>query len=149
MTFDDLMLCIAIENAGRCPDTPRTNQQRLDLARRVFPEWLQMTNESIFPFTIDEIVNWDTSLRKNKDTQMKVKVADAHGTRCFWHNRNKGPCCTTAECGHLWQNSKGGPLSVENCVIECRSHNNQRRAMTIEEYIKSTLTTEPNNVEAA
>lgn len=139
MTFDQLMLCMAIEAAGRCPDTPRSNRQRLELAKRVFPEWLLISGDSVFPFSVDDIVYWDTAIRKNKDTQTKVKVAKAHGVKCFWSGRSKGPCCETAECGHLWQNSLGGPMSVENCVIECRTHNNQRRDMTIEEYIKSSL----------
>jgi hypothetical protein len=141
MTFDELQLCIAIENAGRGKDTPRTNQQRIDLAKRVFPEWLRIVNDSLFPFSIDDIVRWGTALRKSKEMQVKVKVAELHGTRCFWANRDKGPCCETAECGHLWQNSKGGPLSIANCVIECRSHNNQRRELGIEEYIKSNRCT--------
>jgi hypothetical protein len=33
-------------------------------------------------------------------------------------------------------------LTVENCHIECRAHNNQRREMSIEDYIKSGMTTE-------
>jgi len=141
MTFNELELCIAIENAGRCPDTPKTQQQRLELAMRVFPEWLRASGDSVFPFTIDEIVQWDTAIRKNKACQTKVEVAQLHGVSCFWKNRGKGPCCQQAECGHLHPNSQGGPLSVENCVIECRAHNNQRRDMTIEKYIVSPQTT--------
>lgn len=141
MTFDELALCIAIENAGRCSDTPKTNQQRLDLAMRVFQEWLRMQSDSVFPFSIDKIVEWDTSIRKQLATRTKVDVARLHGRECFWLNRGKGPCCSDAECGHLWQNSKGGPLSRENCVIECRSHNNQRRDMSVEEYLQSPLST--------
>jgi hypothetical protein len=141
MTFDELSLCIAIQKAGRCPDTPRTSEQRTRLAIRVFNEWVRIRGESCFPFTIDQIVGCDTMIRKNKDTRTKVAVAQKHGTTCFWEGRDKGPCCDTVECGHLWQNSKGGPLSVANCVIECRSHNNQRRAMGVEEYIKSSLRT--------
>jgi hypothetical protein len=33
-------------------------------------------------------------------------------------------------------------MTVENCQIECRAHNNQRREMLIEEYLQSNLTTE-------
>jgi hypothetical protein len=146
MTFDELLLCMAIEKAGRCPDTPRTTEQRRQLAIRVFNEWVALQSDSRFPFTIDQIVDFDTRIRKSKDTRTKVKVAHLHGVKCFWNGRNKGPCCDTVECGHLWQNSFGGPLSVENCVIECWSHNNQRRAMSIEEYIKSPLSTEKKNV---
>lgn len=142
MTFDELALCIAIKRAGRSPDTPKTHEQRIELAKRVMFEWLVMTSESVFPFTIDDIVEADTRLRKSPDTRIKAEVGELHGIRCFWTNRNKGPCCETAECGHLWQNSKGGPLSVENCVIECRSHNQQRSVMSVEEYIRSDLTTE-------
>jgi len=142
MKFDELLLCMAIEKAGRCPDTPRTTEQRRQLAIRVFNEWISLQSDSRFPFTIDQIVDFDTRIRKNKDTRTKVKVAHLHGVKCFWTGRGKGPCCDTVECGHLWQDSLGGPMSVENCVIECWSHNNQRRAMSIEEYIKSSLTTE-------
>lgn len=142
MTFDELSLCIAIQNAGRCPDTPRSQQQRLDLANRVFPEWVAITGDSVFPFNIDSIVHMDSVIRKNKDTRTKVEVAIRHGTSCFWSNRGKGPCCETAECGHILQNCNGGLMSVENCMIECRSHNNQRGAMSVEEYIRSDLLTQ-------
>ena len=141
MTFDELTLCIAIENAGRSSDTPRTQRQRVELAGRVFPEYLSLTGDSVFPFTIDDIVRWDTNIRKNKDTRTKVEVAETHGRSCFWVNRGKGPCCETAECGHILQNCKGGPMSVENCMIECRAHNNQRREMSVEAYMKSSLST--------
>lgn len=141
MTFDELALCIAIENAGRCSDTPKTNAQRQSLALRVFREWLVMHSESIFPFSIDQIVQWDTNIRKQTSTRTKIEVARLHGRCCFWLNRDKGPCCDTAECGHLWQNCFGGPMTKENCVIECRSHNNQRREMSVEDYIKSSLRT--------
>jgi hypothetical protein len=141
MTFNELLLCMAIDKAGRCPDTPRTSQQRRELAMRVFPEWVFMTQDSMFPFTIDQIVFWDTNIRKNKDTRTKIKVAHCHGVTCFWQHRGKGPCSNEVECGHLLQNWAGGPMAVENCVIECRSHNNQRRERSIEEYIKSGLTT--------
>lgn len=150
MTFEELQLCMAIHRAGRGSDTPTKQAQRLALASRVLIEWLSMTGDTKFPFSIDDIVHFATAMRKNKDTRTKVNVALSHGTRCFWESRNKGPCCTNAECGHLVPNSKGGPLSVQNCVIECRAHNNQRRAMTIEEYIRSDLTTEVlANVETA
>ncbi len=46
------------------------------------------------------------------------------------------------EAGHVVQRCKGGPLTVENGQIECRAHNNQRREMSIEDYLKSTMTTE-------
>ena len=100
-----------------------------------------MTGESIFPFKIDDIVQWDTNIRKQKNTRVKIDVALKHGLDCFWRERGKGPCCDIAECGHLLQNCVGGPMSVENCVIECRSHNNQRREMSIEQYIRSELNT--------
>lgn len=146
MTFDELVLSMAIQKAGRCPDTPRTNEQRMRLAIRVFNEWIRLQGDSVFPFTVDQIVECDARIRKNLDTRTKIEVAHKHGARCFWEGRGKGPCCNTVECGHLWQNSKGGPMSVANCVIECRSHNNQRRAMGVEEYIRSELTTLLNGV---
>jgi hypothetical protein len=33
-------------------------------------------------------------------------------------------------------------MTGENCQIECRAHNNQRREMLIEEYLNSDMVTE-------
>jgi hypothetical protein len=45
---------------------------------------------------------------------------------------------------------RGGDISVANCQIECRAHNNQRRERTIEEYLTSSDTTDlrPSEPEA-
>jgi len=141
MTFSQLKLCMAIEQAGRCSDTPRAHRDRINLVTRVFPEWVEISGDSEFPFSVDEVVDWDSKLRKSKPTRIKVDVAKNHGVHCFWNGRNKGPCSHEAECGHLVPNCEGGPLEVANCVIECRSHNNQRREMTVEQYISSDLNT--------
>lgn len=139
MTFEELDLCLAIEAAGRCPDTPKTHRERIDLVVRVYREWIDIHGDSIFPFSIDDVVRWDTNLRKNKDTRTKVDVAKQHGKRCFWVGRGKGDCSQDVDCGHLVPNVSGGPLSVPNCVIECSFHNRSRGVMSIEEYLRSEL----------
>lgn len=95
----------------------------------------------MFPFTIDDIERWSITLRKNTDAKVKVDIALAHGTECYFKRRGKGPCSEEVEAGHIVQRCKGGPLTVENGQIECRAHNNQRREMAIEDYLKSDLTT--------
>jgi hypothetical protein len=44
------------------------------------------------------------------------------------------------------QRCKGGLLTVENGQIECRAHNNQRREMSIEDYLLSSITTDSRAV---
>lgn len=141
MTFDELKLCMAIHRAELGGGDRPTKKQQMEAAAVVMIEYLGYFEDSRFPYSLDDIHSWRLAVRKNTSTRIKLEVALIHGHRCFWDGRNKGPCCGEAECGHLVQNCKGGAISVENCVIECRAHNNQRRAMTVEEYILSELTT--------
>ena len=141
MQFNELRLCMAIKVADLGSGDIVSHERRMEMVREVFSAYLQLFDDSNFPFSIDEVDRCRLNFRKNKDTQMKADVALQHGWRCFWDGRSKGPCCQDAECGHLVPRCKGGDLSLQNCVIECRSHNNQRREMTIEEYIQSEKTT--------
>jgi hypothetical protein len=146
MTFDELKLCIAIVKADLGGADRPTTAQRLEAAGAVMLQWLRTFECSLFPWTVDAIESCRMRIRKNKDTQMKIEVAMTHGVSCFWSGRGKGPCTEEAECGHLVPRCAGGPLTVGNCVIECRGHNNQRREMTIEQYLNSPLTTEFSDV---
>jgi hypothetical protein len=119
-----------------------TSDQRRKAALAVFSEWVGLTGDSLFPFTIDAIEKWSITLRKNTDAKIKVDIALAHGASCYFRGRGKGPCSAEVEAGHIVQRCMGGPLTVENGQIECRAHNNQRREMSIEEYMKSSMTTE-------
>lgn len=145
MTFDELRLAIAIRQHGVFPGDGMPEVERIEYALQVARLFCLTTRNSRFAFDTDDVIRCALSIRKNVETRTKADVAEAHGVRCFWHGRGKGPCCETAECGHLVPASKGGPLSIENCVIECRSHNNQRRAMLVEEYLLSDLTTGPRH----
>lgn len=145
MTESELYLCCAIRLADLGGGDRPTSDQRKRAAIAVFTEWLGLACDSSFPFTIDEIERWSLNLRKQRDVQVKVDIALAHGASCFFKGRGKGPCSAEVEAGHIVQRCKGGPLTVENGQIECRSHNNQRREMSIEEYIKSDLSTESTN----
>jgi len=142
MTFDELKLAIAIQKAQLGGRDLVTDRERKEAACLIYAEWVMHFEDTVFPFTQDDIDRMRLSVRKNNNTKIKVDVAIAHGVRCFFHGRGKGPCCSEAECGHLSPRSSGGDLTVENCQIECRAHNNQRREMQIEEYLRSSLTTE-------
>lgn len=142
MTENELHLCCAIRLADLGGGDRPTSDQRRRAALSVIAEWMNLTSDSMFPFTIDDIERWSITLRKSFDAKIKVDIALAHGTSCYFKGRGKGPCSDEVEAGHIWQRCKGGPLNVENGQIECRAHNNQRREMSIEDYMKSGLTTE-------
>lgn len=141
MTFNELKLAIAIHKAQLGGRDLVTDRERKEAACLIYAEWVMHFDETVFPFNPDDIDRMRLSVRKNNNTKIKVDVAIAHGVRCFFSNRGKGPCCSEAECGHLVPRSRGGGMTVENCQIECRAHNNQRREMLIEEYLQSELTT--------
>jgi hypothetical protein len=141
MTENELRLCCAIRRAKLGGGDRPTSYQRRQAALAVVSEWIDMTGDTRFPFTIDHIESWRLNLRKQRDANVKVAIALAHGTECYFKRRGKGPCSEEVEAGHIVQRCKGGPLSVENGQIECRAHNNQRREMAIEEYLKSDMTT--------
>ena len=145
MTEHELHLCCAIRLADLGGGDRPTSEQRRRAASAVVSEWLNLTGDTLFPFTIDDIERWSIALRKSSDAKIKVNIALAHGTECYFRGRGKGPCSEDVEAGHIVQRCKGGPLTVENGQIECRAHNNQRREMSIEDYIKSTMTTEAAN----
>lgn len=142
MTEKELHLCCAIRRADLGGGDRPTSEQRRRAASAVVSEWLNLTGDTLFPFTIDDIERWSMALRKSSDAKIKVNIALAHGTECYFRGRGKGPCSEDVEAGHIVQRCKGGPLTVENGQIECRAHNNQRRDMSIEDYIKSAMTTE-------
>jgi hypothetical protein len=137
MNTNELKLCIDIYKAELGGGDRPTVDQRLNAARAVMLAHLNTFDESFFPYTIDDIERWALTLRKNKDTQAKVKIAIAHGYRCFWEERGKGPCSEEIEAGHIVPRCRGGELTIENCWIECRAHNNQRRDRSIEDYMAS------------
>jgi hypothetical protein len=142
MTRDELHLCCAIRRANLGGGDRPTSDQRQRAAISVFIEWVGLTGDSHFPFSIDDVEQWSIRLRKSTDAKTKVDIALTHGTSCYFENRGKGPCSIDVEAGHILQRCNGGPLSVENGQIECRAHNNQRREMSIEDYMKSDLTTD-------
>lgn len=142
MTEKELHLCCAVRLADLGGGDRPTSDQRRRAALSVVAEWINLTGDSMFPFTIDDIERWSIALRKSSDAKIKVDIALAHGTSCYFKGRGKGPCSEDVEAGHIVQRCNGGPLNVENGQIECRAHNNQRREMSIEEYMKSGKTTE-------
>lgn len=146
MTENELHLCCAIRRADLGGGDRPTSEQRRRAATAVVSEWLNLTGDTLFPFTIDDIERWSIALRKSPDAKIKVDIALAHGTECYFRGRGKGPCSEDVEAGHIVQRCKGGPLTVENGQIECRAHNNQRREMSIEDYLKSGMTTDTQHV---
>jgi hypothetical protein len=143
MNQSELLLWCAISQADIGGGDRPTADQRRRAALAVFTEWVNLTGDSAFPFTIDEIEQASLRLRKAGDPgKVKVGIALTHGIYCYFRNRGKGPCCNEVEAGHIWQKWDGGPLTIENGQIECKAHNNQRRELSIEEYMKSDKKTE-------
>lgn len=143
MKQSELLLWCAISQADLSSADRPTTDQRRRAALAVFAEWVSLTGDSSFPFTIDEIEQASLRLRKSGDAgKVKVGIALTHGIYCYFRSRGKGPCCDEVEAGHIWQKWDGGPLTIANGQIECRAHNNQRREMSIEEYMKSDKVTE-------
>lgn len=145
MTANELLLCCAITKADLGKGDRPTSHQRRQAALAVVAEWIDMTGDTLFPFTIDDIERLSIHLRKTADARTKVDIALAHGTECYFKLRGKGPCSDEVEAAHVLQRCNGGPLTVANGQIECRAHNNQRREMSIEDYMKSDLVTKPSS----
>jgi hypothetical protein len=137
MNVDELRLSMAIKKACLGAGDRPTSDQRKDAAKRVMIEFLDIFDESYFPYTVDEIETAALRLRKSKEMQIKVDIAFAHGWKCFWNGRGVGPCSDEIEAGHIIPKCEGGQLSVENCWIECRAHNNERRERHIERYMRN------------
>lgn len=132
---------MAIHKAGlHKGDRPRMHE-RHEAVRAVFAEWLALFKTSVFPWNTDDVIHWMGSYRRRKENVLKVEAALAHGCRCYFKRRGKGPCSKDAEWGHVVPRCRGGEDTVRNTQIECRAHNNQRRDMSIEEYMQSDLTT--------
>jgi hypothetical protein len=137
MTFDELNLYIAIRQSRLGGSDFNTELERIEMAAAVMREWVHEFKNSVFPFSIDDILRHRMAYRKNTSTRIKVEVAIRHGSKCFWSGRGKGPCSDSVDCGHIVARLLRGELSVENCMIECSAHNRQRGTLTIEEYIRS------------
>jgi hypothetical protein len=145
MTFDELELLVTIGKLKPGGRDYLTDQERLELVQLVQQQYCLWNRDAHFPYSLDAVVIAYMKYRKNKDTRTKAEIAAAHGTKCFWKHRGKGPCSAEAEAGHLVPKSCGGELSVANCVIECRAHNQERGIMSIEQYLELAtpcLTTE-------
>jgi len=140
MTFKELELLIAIEQVGEY-GRDRFGAERLEYAIAVQRWYSLLHGDTVFPFSAEDVNRWAVALRKQKATQIKAAIAAAHGCRCFWDRRNKGPCSEDAEGGHMVAESAGEELSVANGMVECGAHNRLRSAMTIEEFFLSDKTT--------
>lgn len=135
MTFAELQLAMAIHSLNQHLRDAAPHAELLKFANNVQDQFAALTGEIYFPFMLDDVKRLAMAVRKSTDTRTKAEVAIAHGWRCFWIGRGKGGCCENAECGHLVPRCRGGELTIANCVIECRRHNNERREKTIEEYL--------------
>lgn len=146
MTFAELELLMAIRKCGTFGRDIKTDGERLEYAKRVAMQYADMTQNVVFAFKVDDVLHMQRQMRKNPSTRLKADVAIRFGTRCFWDGRNKGPCDDNAELGHITPRSRGGSDDMSNLMIECRAHNNQRRDMSIEEYIASVASTRVDSV---
>ena len=137
MKFDELKLLVAI-NRLKPKGDPVTDEARWKFAIRIRDTYTTLYGEIAFPWSVSEVIALAVSWRKHAATKMKAEVANVHGYKCFWTNRNKGPCWEEVEGGHVVARANGGgDLSVVNGRIEWRTHNNQRRARNIDAYLMS------------
>ena len=138
MRFDELQLEVAIHKTEARMD-PLGDEQRMELAKRVFATWVDIYGTSVFPFEIGEIAIAKRRMQKASGKVRAFEIAIEHNQwECFWKNRGKGPCSDEVEAGHIIARANGGgELTIENAIIECSAHNNQRKTMTIEEYLAS------------
>jgi hypothetical protein len=141
MTFAELELLMAIRRSSKSGKDLTQRDDRFQFAKLVAWHFADVIGDVAFPFTVDDVMAMQLRLRKNKVTKLKADVALKFGTRCFWLGRNKGPCSEIAELGHIVPKCEGGSDDVSNLMIECRSHNNQRRERSIEDYLSSHLIT--------
>jgi hypothetical protein len=139
MTFNELKLYIAIRQSRLGGADFNSEFERIEMAAAIMREWVHTYKNSVFPFSVDDILKHRMAYRKNKNTRIKVEVAIRHGCNCFWKERGKGECSDTVDCGHIVARSNGGEMSVENCMIECSAHNRQRGVLSIEDYVRSGL----------
>ena len=139
MTFSDLKLAAAIHAAKLGSGDFPSSLQRYDAVFKVFKCYMDLFEDSYFPFSVDKVMTLRLTYRKSKPNILKAEVAIAHGFDCYFQGRNKGDCSVNAELGYVIPASRGGELVLENCQIECNKHNNQRGNMTIEEYLNSDL----------
>lgn len=136
MRFDELKLLVAI-NSLQPKGDPISDDARVIRALDVRDEYTRLFGDVCFPWTTSEVMELCVNWRKQTTTRVKAEIAAAHGYRCFWENRGKGPCSDEAEAGHIVPRNSGADLTVQNGMIECRAHNNQRRERSIEDYLTS------------
>lgn len=141
MKFTELNLLIAIRRTPDLGSDKPTDAKRLEYARAVHANFVAITGDIQCPFNVDDVIIHSINMRKQPDTRTKADIAELHGSKCFWESRGKGPCSDDVEAGHLVPACLGGEMTVENGIIECRAHNNQRRELTIEEYLRSDKVT--------
>ncbi len=137
MKFSDLQLLVAVGSLQRKGD-PISDHARFKHAEAVRAKFTRLFRTTCFPWSVSEVMELCIVYRKNITVRVKADIAAKHGFECFWKHRHKGPCCDEVEGGHVVSRADGaGELTVQNGMIECRSHNNQRRERTIEEYLIS------------
>lgn len=139
-TANEIRLGIAIKNAQLGGGDFNDDFMQREAVIAIFREWVHLGNNSVFPFTIEQVLKFRMNHRKNKNTRTKMQVAEKFGIQCFWAGRGKGECSEKLDCGHVVSRHSGGDMVVENCFLECAAHNRQRGVMSIEDYMKSGKT---------
>lgn len=136
MRFEELRLLVAI-NSLQPKGDPISDDARVIRAIDVRDEYTRLFGDVFFPWSTSSVMEVCVNWRKQPATRIKAEIAAAHGYRCFWNHRGKGECSDEVEGGHVVPACTGMALTVENGMIECRAHNNQRRERSIEEYLTS------------
>jgi hypothetical protein len=147
MTFADLSLYQAVYRVFGKVDNPGsedwTRRRASEIYKLVLYEIVDNDawTEQGVPYSRDRVIDVWVDIRKNPKNRLKCQVSLTHGSRCFYADRGLGPCSDEVEVDRIVPASRGGPYTLENCVIACAQHNGARGDRTIEDFLGSIVRT--------
>lgn len=141
MTFDDLPLYQAVHKVYQAVEQPGSDDWISHNAKRAYSLVLtEIVNsggwtEQGIPWSMERVVEVWRDLRKAPKARLKCEVSLTHGSRCFYANRNAGPCSAEVDLDRIIPESRGGQYTLENCIIVCSAHNRARGDRLIEDFL--------------
>lgn len=142
MTFADLALYDAVYSVYSETDSPRSDLWLREPMCEVIYRAVNARMPRDTLATMDRILSAWAAFGKSvavseglKKSELIVMVGRAHGRRCFYCGRGRGPCSDEVALDRIIPGSRGGQYTLENCVIACAFHNSQRGDSAIEEYL--------------
>lgn len=130
MIFEELQVLDAIRSIRDQIDQPGSDRflhdrdEGIKLTRMICA---QMINEPD-NYLVRKFINY----RKSQKADLLVELYRRQGATCFYAGRVPGDCCDEVEIDRI---VPGGDYSLSNCVLACRTHNNERRDQTFTSYL--------------